>query len=178
MALDTSNIKVGNARLFWDTPGTEIDLGLTREGSVLAIEQGGAEIITEEFGIAPVEFVYGGVKATVRVTFMENKNDVLLVMFPGSTQTAGPTRRQWKFGEEAGVAASSIAKQLRLHPQTVTPLSNTDDDVVIYKACPLSIVEVGINSRGAREWAASFLALIDTVTDATNPLGRWKTDAV
>ncbi len=184
MALTPANVRAGARRFIWDPSGVNLELGLTLEGSMLRVERGGEEQVSEQWGIAPFDFVYGGTKATFRGMFREwgslAVNEPLLTLLPGSTSSTGPTRRAWQFGEVAGVSARSIAKPLIMRSAKdfdATPPSNAVDDIELYLACPLMVAEVGLDNQGrSGVWACSFLALVDTTKSDGNLLGRWKTD--
>lgn len=182
MALTVSQIKLGARRVFWDTPGTELELGLTMEGTVLQIQKHGEEVYTEQYGIMPVDYVYQGEVVTVRARVREwgaiGDNSILKALLPGSTDSTGPTTKAWQFGAVPGVLASSIAKQLRLHPMTNATTTDYSDNVVIYLACPIMAAEVEFANVGrGGVWDVSWLALVDTSKSDGNLLGRWKLDA-
>lgn len=182
MALTVSNIRAGARRIYWDTPGSEVELGLTMPESVFRVTQGGEELFSEQFGIAPVDYVYNGMAVSFVGLFREwgaaGSNAILEILAPGSTSSTGPTVKAWQFGETAGVLASSIAKQLRLHPAKIATQSDDSDDLIIHLAVPVMAAEVGLTNRGnAGVWAVSFLGLVDTSQSEGAYLGRWKTDA-
>ena len=186
MALTPANIQAGARRFIWDETGVNLDLGLTLDSSTLVVERGGEEQLSEQFGIAPVDFIYAGTKATFRGVFREwgslSVNDLLLTFLPGSTQSAGPTVREWNYGETAGASALTIARELTLRPEklvSATPPLDKEFDIVFYKAVPLMMAEVPLDN-GARSgvWSVAFLALVDTSRSSGNLLGRWKTQRV
>jgi hypothetical protein len=185
MALNPLNVQVGAHRFIWDEGGgSEIDLGLTFEGSVLRVEKGGEEQLSEQWGIAPYDFVFAGEKVTFRGMFREwgslADNTILETLLPFSTSSAGPTVKEWRFGSVAGQSARSIAKSLIMRPERnvgATPPADVDEDKEIYLAVPLMLAEVLLDN-GARSgvWACSFLGLVDTTKSSGNLLGRWKTN--
>lgn len=183
MALTPANVRAGARRFVWDEAGINLELGITLEGSMLRVERGGEEQVSEQWGIAPFDFVYGGTKATFRGMFREwgsaTVNTLLETFLPGSTSSAGPAIKAWQFGETAGVSARSIAKQLVLRLSKdfdLTPPANAVDDIVLHLAVPLMVAEVGLDNQGrSGVWAVSFLALVDTTKAEGNLLGRWKT---
>jgi hypothetical protein len=184
MALTPANIQMGARRMIWDPAGANVDLGLTLENtSVLRVEQGGEEILAEQTGISPVDFVYAGHKMTFRGVFREwgslSTSDVLEVLLPGTLQSTGPTVREWQIGNVAGTSARTIAKPLTLRREVDVASANADWDAHMYLACPLMMAEVGLDNQGrSGVWACSFLALVDFTQQvgSGNLLGRWKTD--
>ena len=176
MALPPAYVRAGAMRAFWDTGGSEVELGLTADESTLVIEQAGEEITAEQYGASPIDYLYGGQKVTARLLFLDWNNTSLLKLLPGSTQSAGPTRKAWQIGNIPGVLASSLAKLLRLHPVKTADITDDSEDIVLYLAAPIMVAEIALSNRRARALAVSFLALVDTSKADGNLLGRWRED--
>jgi len=182
MALTVSNMRVGAMRAYWDTPGTELELGLTLEGSQLTIEQAGAEVASEQYGIAPIDYIYGGEKVTATLKFLESysqtANDVLKVLLQGSTDSSGATTKALQFGSVPGAKASSIAKQLRLHPAKTANQATDTEDIILYLAAPIFTSDpIELSNSSPRVFTVTFLALVDTSKSDGNLLGSFKVNA-
>lgn len=177
-----TDIECGAMRLFWGPSGSETELGLTVDGSVFRVETEHAEILTEEFGIAPVKRIHRGERVQVDVILKQFDNDQLMIALRGSTQTAGPTVRQWKFGTQAGLDLTPPSAgdwRLRLAPIT-NASADTDesDSLIVHIAVPEPLP---IESRFQNEEAAlvgiRFHALVDETKSDGNLLGQWKENA-
>ena len=177
MALTPGNIKCGGMRWYWDTPGSEVELGLCTEGSELVIEKGMEPVPSEQYGIAPVDFVLMGERASLTINLLEWKNEALLIALLGSTQSTGPTTRAWQFGSMPGVLASTLAKQLRGHLVTVANQATYTTDLVLYKAVPRWKGEPIKLGNAPSIIPVVFECIVDTSKSDGNLLGRYRTDA-
>lgn len=177
-----SEIECGAMRVFYGPSGSEVELGLTEDGSVLRIEQEDAEILTEEYGISPVKRVFRGQRAQVDLILKQFDNAQLEAVVFGSQSSAGPTVQQWQFGKQPGDdmgPASPGDNRLRLAPITNASADTDESDSIIIH---IAIAEPApMESRFVNEEAAMigvrFHALIDESQADGNLLGEWKQDA-
>ena len=177
MALTPGNIRCGGMRWYWDTPGSEVELGLSVEGSALEIEKGLEPVLSEQYGIAPVDFILTGDRASLRLNLVEWKNETLLIALLGSTESTGPTTRAWQFGSVPGVLGSTLAKQLRGHLTRVSNQATYTTDLVLYLTVPRWVGEPIKLANTASIIPVVFECIVDTSKSDGNLLGRYRTDA-
>ncbi len=176
-----AEVLCGAMRLFFGPNGSETELGLTMEGSVMRIETEHADITTEEYGIAPIKRVHRGERIQVDAILKQADNAQLLIAVLGSTQSTGPTVRQWRFGAQAGndLSGSSFADRLRLAPITnANAATDESDSFIFHIAVPEPLpIEMRFQNEEARLVGIRFHVLIDDSKSDGNLLGQWKEDS-
>lgn len=160
MAADVTNVKLGTCQVTFKG----IDLGHTIGGVTFTYEQSYHETAVDKYGETIVERFLLGEKMSAVVPLAESTIANFAVAMPAGTSNGSKVT----LGSKAGKRMSDEAGLLVLHPETAT---NTDDDIVIYKAMSTQSVEVGMMNDGERLIEVTFESFIDETKSNGNYLG-------
>jgi hypothetical protein len=156
---DASKIKMGVCSVTFD--GT--DLGHTKGGVVVTYEPDIHETVVDRYGSTPVEMTLIGERLSAKVPLAEWAIATLQAIIP--TASAGTTKTT--LGGQVGDKLGALGGLLVLHP-IANAVGTRTEDVVIYKAVPMSPVEMKFMVDDERVMEVEFVGLIDeTKADGT-----------
>jgi len=177
--IQTSEVSVGAHRIFWGAAGSETELGLTAEGSIVRIGQEQVPVKTEEYGTGengtPVKKIHGGETMVAELILAQWSPAQLLIAIPGSVAGTGTDTASVYIGKQAGtdLSGTTYARRLRLHPITQTNTATETNDVYIHLAIPKPLpIEARFNNREAKMIGVSFEGIVDTTQSDGSRLGR------
>jgi hypothetical protein len=148
-------------RVFWGAAGSETELGLTEEGSVLRIEQEQTAIFTEEHA-GPVTKVMTRERVTCELILKQWDAVQLAAVIPGSINTGGT---KITGGRVPGInlSGTDYAKRLWLHPLQTTDTTDVTDAVYIHLAIPQpQPIEARFDNESAALIGVVFEGIVDT----------------
>lgn len=166
--IQTGEVKCGGRRVFWGPAGSETELGLTDEGSVLVIEQFQAEIRAAEYGQGLIKKIHDGDAVRAELVLKQWDDTQLALCIP--TSATGTGNSVWG-GRIAGIdlSATDYAKRLRLHPITTTNTATEDDNIYIHLAIPRP---APIQARFIAREPAMIAVVFDGIIDTTQTDGQ------
>jgi hypothetical protein len=134
MTMTLSNYKIGAAQVLWNS----VDLGATKGGVEISIEQMQTEIKADQFGETIVDEVVVGKKAIVKTPLYQTDLAQLAKVFSGFT-VDGTTNKRVDFDLDIGDALLGQAQALvvkRMSNET-TPATSEHEWYYFYKAVPV-----------------------------------------
>lgn len=163
----TSEVRAGGRRVFWGPAGSETELGLTEEGSVLVIEQSQVDLMAAEYGDTPIKKIHNGDRVRAELVLKQWDDTQLSLVIP--TSVTGTGNSVWG-GRLAGIdlSGTDYAKRLRLHPQTQTNTATEDDNIYLHLAIPRP---APIQARFIAREAALIAVIFDGIVDTTQTDG-------
>jgi hypothetical protein len=168
------NIAVGVCSVEWKGS----DLGHTKEGVMVRIENSFEDLTVDQYGTTPVNMVLTGTRAEVETALAEDTFQVLQRAITFSDPLSGVNGNRLQVGANAGQLYGTKAGLLRLHPIAL-PASDKSQDWVFYLSVPKSDgVELAYKVDEQRVIPVTFTALVDESKVEGNRLGHRGVDSV
>lgn len=146
-------------------------IGHTSGGVTFHYEPHLNDIIFDQYGDTPADKILGGENLQIVVNLAEPVVDLLQVAIPEGIQAGSGGNKRLTIGKDAGFSLRSVAAQLVLHPLDKT-VSDTTEDVVIYKAVVADTVELNYEVDNQRVFQVTFQALLDESFGNSRRLGH------
>ncbi len=130
------------------------DMGHTQGGCTVKITVEQRDVVVDEYGVVPVDVVDLGTQIEATIPLVQASFDNYADVYP--TLATILAANQLSSGRRVGQSIPGF--RLVLDPLRVTDT----DGIVIYKACPSDVAELGYSNDGERVLAVTFRGLIDT----------------
>lgn len=157
---DISNVKIGVCSVTYN--GT--DLGHTQGGVTVTYEPDIHETNVDKFGSTPAKVTLVGERLTATVPLAEATIANIQKAIPAASNDASKATIGGQVGDELTGAL------LVLHP-TENDAGDLSENVTLYKAVPVSTVELPFMVDEERVFEVEFLAVIDESRDDGDQLG-------
>lgn len=138
MSMTLTNYKIGAAQVLWNS----VDLGATKGGVEVTIEQSMTEIKCDQFGECVLDEVVTGKKAIVKTPLYETDIDQMAYVFE-NWEIDGTTNKRVDFDLAIGDAQLALAHTLVLKRMSneTTPATSEHEWITFYKAVPVGPYE-------------------------------------
>lgn len=151
------SVKLGVCEIYLKADGatTFTELGLTSGGCEFKYSPKWKELMADQYGETPIDYVLIGEGVSVKVPLLETSKEKLKMAMPGATLTGGVL----SLGSKPGKRASDNACVLVLHP--ISSGTSHSDDITLYQA--INTGEASLNFAIDKEqvFECSFIGLID-----------------
>src|SRR3989304_10451775 len=154
---DIRNLRIGVSNIVFNS----VNLGNTKEGVNFVYEPDFADVTADKYGSSPIDMVLTGESLEIEVSLAEPSVRNLNRAIGASDLSTGSQGDRVNLGRSAGYSLrTNKAAILVLHP-VAHAAAVTNEDVVIYKAVPISAVEMNFEVDNQRIFKVTFKALID-----------------
>ncbi len=160
MSVDITKVRLGQCTLTYNGQ----DLGYTKGGCEVSIQNDVTEATIDEFGDAPVKAFHLGTRIEVKATFAEYNYDILTKVINGAVLIEGgdpggddPIVDALMIGQKGGVALAGAL--LKLHP--VSAGGSAASDVEIYKAVVMGETKIPFKVDDQTVYEVTWVAIID-----------------
>jgi hypothetical protein len=129
MASDTSNVKVGVCKVFFD----DVDLGYTKGGVEVTVKTDTYKVNVDQFGKTTINESLIGREVMAKVPLAETTLENLVAIMPGAVLVpsgGGATNPVVTVPTAIGTELLSGAKELRLHPKSLPDNDKSEDFVI------------------------------------------------
>jgi hypothetical protein len=159
--MDFKSVKLGVCNIFYKAVGetTFVDLGLTSGGCEWKYAPKWKELIADQYGETPIDYVLTGEAVSIKVPLIETTKKKMKIAMSGATVTGAEGAEVLTIGSLAGKRASDVAGTLVLHP--ISSGEAHADDITIFRAFNNGEVVLPFTIEKEQVMECTFVGLID-----------------